>query len=972
MDNRRDVEIEGATQVVTPRSDDGSGLGTPRGDPEDHRYAALEEAAAGRERLGSTNATFASTLTAASNATTAALSSAHSSRSSERMASYFHRHQTVEVLPRNSAPQVAWRKERPNSELLRTFTSSDPLNSRLHQRLLEEECDNATPTTNAASPSRPAPRAPGMRRVPSMGTGLTRNSSWRVYLRNLPRALRFRQNTRSTTRYIDPANAASLRMRLRAQREQAARDAHDDFSDDEAAAPSAGIATMAPPGFVRLERQRSNFEDVGRYRDQPPDMESGPSSIDTGSITTPRALSLKGRVVSVNVDGSQDGQNRPGRTSSIFSTDSAQVAGEKKQYKLVHINPDHSSHSDAATVEDDAPVFASNEVKTSQYSWWSFVPVFLYLTFQKTANLYFLLIGIFQMIPDISPTNGVPLQFLPLSIVTIIDALFAAFEDYKRHIADDQANSAITRVFNRELREFEEVQWRDIRVGDFVKIMNHETIPADVLILSVVPAEGTRNGGNSGICYVETKNLDGETNLKLREAPRATRHMFDSEEDAGESLQGYLESELPNGDINRYSGTLYVEEESGLAQSIAKADDLGDVKVGQFRFLSTLLLTHGRWNYQRVAGLVLYTFYKNIVYCVSMFWYCLKPSAYSGTMIYSAFIQQGYNLFFTALPIMAYAVFDRDLPKEKVLEYPVLYHSAVRQRSFFSYGMFWKWIALAVVDSVGVYYVTLMTAYNVMRNGDSAEFTVLQSIGWTVLCVVVNARFCLMVNTWDILEVAALVISTALLYGFQFAIDEITWSSPDYDTYTFPWMFSQWHFWLGQAFAVVAILAKNFLYEGYRRRFNPDYADLVKEEVFLVKGSDVEASTGDDLKNYSPPLCSYLRPELVEMLDYRDRRVQDRIPVRFTAPGRSNLYRGFAFDQPAYIVNWILSSGGSNGPSSTGLGPLRRKGINVDVRQQILNSDDPVIFENERYQPFSGYGSTYPGIRKITTWQQED
>lgn len=38
------------------------------------------------------------------------------------------------------------------------------------------------------------------------------------------------------------------------------------------------------------------------------------------------------------------------------------------------------------------------------------------------------------------------------------------------------------------------------------QILNNEFVPADVLIL------GTSE--KKGICYIETKNLDGETNLK--------------------------------------------------------------------------------------------------------------------------------------------------------------------------------------------------------------------------------------------------------------------------------------------------------------------------------------------------------------------------------------------------------------------------------------------------------------------------
>ena len=51
--------------------------------------------------------------------------------------------------------------------------------------------------------------------------------------------------------------------------------------------------------------------------------------------------------------------------------------------------------------------------------------------------------------------------------------------------------------------------WEDVRVGEFVKIMN-ESIPADILICATSEEDN--------VAYVETKNLDGETNLKSRDA----------------------------------------------------------------------------------------------------------------------------------------------------------------------------------------------------------------------------------------------------------------------------------------------------------------------------------------------------------------------------------------------------------------------------------------------------------------------
>ena len=59
--------------------------------------------------------------------------------------------------------------------------------------------------------------------------------------------------------------------------------------------------------------------------------------------------------------------------------------------------------------------------------------------------------------------------------------------------------------------------WEDLRVGDFVKIFDHENIPADILVCSTSEDEN--------VAFVETKNLDGETNLKSRNAVPGLTHL---------------------------------------------------------------------------------------------------------------------------------------------------------------------------------------------------------------------------------------------------------------------------------------------------------------------------------------------------------------------------------------------------------------------------------------------------------------
>lgn len=64
-----------------------------------------------------------------------------------------------------------------------------------------------------------------------------------------------------------------------------------------------------------------------------------------------------------------------------------------------------------------------NSIKTSKYTLFDFIPLNLIVQFSKLPNIYFLIIGIMQMIPQISISGGFPVIFIPLSFVIGVSAI---------------------------------------------------------------------------------------------------------------------------------------------------------------------------------------------------------------------------------------------------------------------------------------------------------------------------------------------------------------------------------------------------------------------------------------------------------------------------------------------------------------------------------------------------------------------
>ncbi|KIY96365.1 phospholipid-translocating ATPase [Monoraphidium neglectum] len=155
--------------------------------------------------------------------------------------------------------------------------------------------------------------------------------------------------------------------------------------------------------------------------------------------------------------------------------------------------------------------FPSNELVTARYNVLSFVPVNLYQQFKRVANMYFLALICLQAIPGLSPVPWWGTLF-PLAVVLTVNGVKEAFDDYWRHVSDAQVNRRLATL----LREDGDVaiHWNTVQVGDLLRLHDGEDIPADMVLLASSDPEG--------LCYVETANLDGETNLKVKNCHLAT------------------------------------------------------------------------------------------------------------------------------------------------------------------------------------------------------------------------------------------------------------------------------------------------------------------------------------------------------------------------------------------------------------------------------------------------------------------
>ncbi|RPB02219.1 phospholipid-translocating P-type ATPase [Choiromyces venosus 120613-1] len=205
--------------------------------------------------------------------------------------------------------------------------------------------------------------------------------------------------------------------------------------------------------------------------------------------------------------------------------------------------------------------YVDNHISTAKYNIATFVPKFLYEQFSKYANLFFLFTAALQQIPNISPTNKYT-TIGPLIVVLLVSAGKELVEDWKRKTQDKELNRSKARVLMGT--SFETQRWINVRVGDIVRVESEEPFPADLVLMASSEPEG--------LCYIETANLDGETNLKIKQAIPETANLVSPSELS--RLSGRIRSEQPNSSLYTYEATLTVDAGGGEKELPLSPDQL--------------------------------------------------------------------------------------------------------------------------------------------------------------------------------------------------------------------------------------------------------------------------------------------------------------------------------------------------------------------------------------------------------------
>lgn len=225
--------------------------------------------------------------------------------------------------------------------------------------------------------------------------------------------------------------------------------------------------------------------------------------------------------------------------------------GSRAESEALSVSQKEINEEDARLVYIDDPrktnekfMFARNSIRTGKYSILTFIPRNLFEQFHRVAYIYFLIIAVLNQLPQLA-VFGRGVSILPLAFVLLVTAVKDAFEDYRRHRSDRVENNRVASVLVNN--QFQPKKWKDVQVGEVIKIQASETIPCDMVLLST--------SDPTGVAYVQTINLDGESNLKTRYAKQETLSMLPEKK----KISGLIRCEKPNRNIYGFQANMEID-----------------------------------------------------------------------------------------------------------------------------------------------------------------------------------------------------------------------------------------------------------------------------------------------------------------------------------------------------------------------------------------------------------------------------
>ena len=190
-----------------------------------------------------------------------------------------------------------------------------------------------------------------------------------------------------------------------------------------------------------------------------------------------------------------------------------------------------------------------------------------------------------------------------------------------------------------------------------------------------------------------------------------------------------------------------------------------DFSIGEFQNLKRLLFIHGRANLYRISNMILYFFFKNVIFTMTQFYFAFHCLGSGQTFIDDWYITC-YNLIFTAFPLCVSALTDCDIDLNDnniKKNLPLIYKESRDNYRIFTFGRFIFTIFKGSVFSLLIY-ISCCIRQILTRKGHFANIWYISLKSYMCVLVVVSSNLLISNNFIAVYLPITIFVTTFLLF----------------------------------------------------------------------------------------------------------------------------------------------------------------------------------------------------------------
>ncbi|KAL3239280.1 aminophospholipid-translocating P4-type ATPase DNF2 [Nakaseomyces bracarensis] len=254
-----------------------------------------------------------------------------------------------------------------------------------------------------------------------------------------------------------------------------------------------------------------------------------------------------------------------------------------------------------------------------------------------------------------------------------------------------------------------------------------------------------------------------------------------------------------------------------------------DYAIGQFRYLTRLLLVHGKWCYKRLAEMIPLFFYKNVIFTLALFWFGIYNN-YDGSYLFEYTYLTFYNLAFTSIPVILLGIFDQDVSDTLSVIFPQLYRVGILRKEWNQTKFLYYMFDGLYQSIICFFFPYLLYRRNMVVTGNGLGLDHRYYVGVPVTAIAAitcNLYILMEQKRWDIFCSFFIGISIMIFFTWTGIWSSASRSNEFYKGAAR--VFGTPSFWAVMFVGIMFCLLPRFSFDVFKRFFYPNDVDIIRE-----------------------------------------------------------------------------------------------------------------------------------------------